>query len=75
MSTALKTYFTKQTQAVPLAVFRVFFGVMMLLSIVRFWLNGWIDKLYIKPQRRAKNFFVTSDHYFFPQFYLYRANG
>ena len=50
MSTALKTYFTKQTQAAPLAVFRVFFGVMMLLSIVRFWLNGWIDKLYIKPK-------------------------
>ncbi len=50
MSPALKTYFTKQTQAAPLAVFRVFFGVMMLISIVRFWLNGWIDKLYIKPK-------------------------
>ena len=50
MSPALKTYFTKQTQAAPLAVFRVLFGVMMLVSIIRFWMNGWIDKLYIKPK-------------------------
>lgn len=50
MNPALKTYFTKQTQAAPLAVFRVFFGVMMLLSIVRFWMNGWIEKLYIAPK-------------------------
>jgi len=50
MSTFLKTYFTKQTQAAPLAVFRVFFGVMMFVSIIRFWANGWIEKLYINPK-------------------------
>ncbi|RFN60194.1 HTTM domain-containing protein [Marixanthomonas ophiurae] len=50
MSTTLKTYFTKQTQAAPLAVFRVFFGVMMFVSIIRFWANGWIEKLYITPK-------------------------
>jgi len=50
MSTILKTYFTKQTQAAPLAVFRVFFGVMMFVSLIRFWLNGWIEKLYITPK-------------------------
>ncbi|WP_339700076.1 HTTM domain-containing protein [uncultured Marixanthomonas sp.] len=50
MNTIIKTYFTKQTQAAPLAVFRVFFGVMMFVSIIRFWSNGWIEKLYITPK-------------------------
>lgn len=43
-------YFKKYTQAAPLAVFRVFFGIMILLSIVRFWSYGWVDKLYIQPK-------------------------
>lgn len=50
MFTALPKYFNKNTSAAPLAVFRVFFGLMMFLSIVRFWVNGWIDKLYIQPK-------------------------
>lgn len=33
----------------PLAVFRIGFGVMMLLSVVRFWYHGWIEKLYLEP--------------------------
>lgn len=45
----LKTYFNKQTDAAPLAVFRILFGIMMLASIIRFWANGWIEKLYIEP--------------------------
>jgi hypothetical protein len=45
----IKTYFNKHTDAKPLSVFRVFFGFMMFISMVRFWSNGWIDKLYIKP--------------------------
>ena len=32
-----------------LAVFRIGFGVMMLLSVLRFWYNGWIEKLYLQP--------------------------
>ena len=43
-------YFEKQTEAAPLAVFRLFFGLMMFASIVRFWMNGWIEKLYIAPK-------------------------
>ncbi len=50
MFTAVQKYLKKDTQAAPLAVFRVFFGFMMFLSIVRFWMNGWIDKLYIQPK-------------------------
>ncbi|MBB4078307.1 hypothetical protein GGR28_000920 [Lewinella aquimaris] len=43
-----------ETSAAPLIVFRTGFGLMMLLSIVRFWSYGWIDKLYIQP-----DFFFT----------------
>lgn len=48
MST-IKTYLNTNTEAAPLAVFRIFFGALMFLSIVRFWYNGWIEKLYIEP--------------------------
>ena len=46
----LKYNFNKQTRSAPLAVFRMCFGVMMLLSIIRFWSYGWIEKLYITPK-------------------------
>lgn len=49
MYAAVSKYFNKDTEAAPLAVFRIFFGTMMLLSIIRFWANGWIKKLYIEP--------------------------
>ncbi|WP_460190603.1 HTTM domain-containing protein [Urechidicola sp. KH5] len=42
-------YLNKQTDGAPLVVFRMLFGLMMFLSIVRFWWNGWIEKLYIDP--------------------------
>ena len=50
MLSGLSKYLQKNTSAAPLAVFRVFFGLMMLISIVRFSLNGWISKLYIEPK-------------------------
>jgi len=50
MNFLFKTYLNKNTEAAPLAAFRILFGVMMLLSIVRFWANGWIDKLYVQPR-------------------------
>lgn len=43
-------YLNKNTKAAPLAAFRIFFGLMMLASIIRFWSYGWIDKLYIQPK-------------------------
>lgn len=33
-----------------MAVFRIFFGVMMFFSIVRFWAYGWIEQLYLAPK-------------------------
>lgn len=50
MLKSISNYLEKTTQAAPLAVFRVLFGFMMFLSILRFWANGWIDKLYIQPE-------------------------
>ncbi|WP_442845474.1 HTTM domain-containing protein [Leeuwenhoekiella sp. H156] len=49
MQKSISKYLTKNTEAAPLAVFRILFGVMMLLSIIRFWSNGWIKKLYLEP--------------------------
>ena len=34
----------------PLVTFRILFGLLMLVSTIRFWANGWIDELYIAPQ-------------------------
>ncbi|WP_179018921.1 HTTM domain-containing protein [Winogradskyella forsetii] len=50
MPSKLNTYFKAQTNAAPLAVFRIGFGIMMLASIIRFWSYGWIEKLYIEPK-------------------------
>lgn len=50
MKSKIKTYLKKNTEAAPLAVFRIFFGLMMFVSIIRFWSHGWIDKLYIEPK-------------------------
>ena len=41
-----------------LAVFRIGFGVMMLLSVLRFWYNGWIEKLYLEP-----TYFFSYQHF------------
>ncbi|GJM29464.1 MAG: type I deoxyribonuclease HsdR [Cyclobacteriaceae bacterium] len=47
---AIITYLNKPISIAPLAMFRVLFGFIMLISIVRFALNGWIKTLYIDPQ-------------------------
>lgn len=50
MAPGLATYLKRTTEAAPLAVFRIFFGLMMAISIVRFWAYGWIEKLYLEPK-------------------------
>ena len=45
----ISTYLDEHAHAAPLAAFRILFGLMMFLSILRFWAYGWIDKLYIQP--------------------------
>jgi len=46
---SIQSYINKTTDAAPLAVFRILFGLLMLISILRFAVNGWIEKLYIEP--------------------------
>ena len=49
MNNKIQNYLKKNTHTAPLAVFRIGFGLMMLISIIRFWSYGWIEKLYLKP--------------------------
>ena len=59
---SLRTYIHQDTKAAPLAVFRILFGAVMLISTIRFWSNGWIEKLYLNPKFQFHYFgfeFVT----------------
>ncbi|MFD2513140.1 HTTM domain-containing protein [Pontibacter locisalis] len=46
----LKPYLTAPVSAAPLSVFRIIFGGMMLASILRFMLKGWVTELYVLPK-------------------------
>lgn len=46
----IRSYLNRQSHAAPLALFRIIFGLLMTVSIIRFAANGWIQKLYIEPQ-------------------------
>jgi|TARA_B110000285_G_scaffold222739_1_gene277284 hypothetical protein len=46
---SVNSYFSKTTSSAPLAIFRIAFGLLMFISMIRFWALGWIDKLYIQP--------------------------
>ena len=54
MELNLKTYLNKTTDAAPLAVFRIGFGLMMCYGMIRYWLKGWIDTVYVQPQFHFK---------------------
>jgi len=54
MRTSIQTYLSKTTDAAPLAVFRIGFGLMMCYSLLRFWANGWIETVYITPKFHFK---------------------
>lgn len=49
MTVNLKAYLNSYTDAATLAFYRIVFGTMMLLGLIRFTLNGWIYKFYIQP--------------------------
>ncbi|RYD56113.1 MAG: HTTM domain-containing protein [Sphingobacteriales bacterium] len=44
------SYLGKPVYSASLAVFRAVFGLMLLGGTIRFWLNGWIEELYIRPK-------------------------
>ena len=43
------SFLNKESHIAPLAIFRIAFGFMMMVSTLRFFWNGWIEQLYIKP--------------------------
>ena len=45
----LRAYLTEPMSIAPLTSFRVLFGGVMLVSVLRFVWNGWVDDLYVKP--------------------------
>lgn len=47
--TAIKKYLNQPIDIASLAAFRVLFGALMLFSVIRFMLYGWVHDLYIKP--------------------------
>ncbi|MFV5690314.1 HTTM domain-containing protein [Flavobacterium sp. ZT3R25] len=50
MSFSITKYLNKYSEASTLAFFRLAFGFMMVLSLIRFVSYGWIEKFYIQPQ-------------------------
>jgi hypothetical protein len=49
MNTIQYKYLQRDAPIEPLVVFRIGFGVLMMISLLRFWLKSWIEKLYIAP--------------------------
>ena len=49
MNFSLKNYIKHYSDSSPLILFRIGFGLLMCYSLIRFWLKGWIETLYINP--------------------------
>ena len=49
MFKAITKYLQQTTSASSLSLFRVLFGFLMLISLIRFWSKGWIKELYLEP--------------------------
>jgi hypothetical protein len=45
----IMTAINKPVSITPLVRFRIVFGLLMFASLIRFWIRGWIDTIYIKP--------------------------
>jgi hypothetical protein len=45
----IMTAINKPVSITPLVRFRVVFGLLMFASLIRFWVRGWIDTVYIAP--------------------------
>lgn len=45
-----RSYCQKEISIAPLAVFRLLFGLIMAISVMRFLVKGWVHDLYIKPE-------------------------
>jgi len=45
----IKSYLREKQDSSSLALFRLGFGILMTISIIRFWQKGWIETLYLDP--------------------------
>src|SRR5688572_30829497 len=43
-------YLSRTTSSAPLIICRMAFGLLLFAGIVRFWLKGWIEELYVQPK-------------------------
>lgn len=43
------TAINKPVSIAPLVRFRIVFGLLMFASLIRFWVRGWVDTVYVKP--------------------------
>lgn len=50
LKTRFSSYLNQTSSPAALVVFRMMFGLLMFLSLLRFWLKGWIHQLYIAPK-------------------------
>ncbi|WP_245986232.1 HTTM domain-containing protein [Marinoscillum furvescens] len=50
MATRYSNSLSQKVTNAPLVTFRLLFGALMVVSILRFWINGWIYDLYIAPK-------------------------
>ena len=49
MNAIIKNYLNQTQDSSSLALFRVGFGILMTLSMIRFVSKGWVEKLYLEP--------------------------
>jgi len=49
MINSLSEYFKQESLPHSLALYRIGFGILVMFSLVRFALNGWIESLYLEP--------------------------
>lgn len=50
----IRSWLTAPVSTAPLASVRLVFGLLMALSMLRFWANGWIESLYVAPEFHFK---------------------
>ena len=54
MKSKINSYINQYSESSPLVVFRILFGLIMLISVIRFWNYGWIETTYINTDFHFK---------------------
>lgn len=45
----MKPFLFRSSSILPLIIFRIIFGLLMFISVARFWWMGWIQEFYLEP--------------------------